>query len=113
MKQKGAMEVTYPDILALWVESEGPVNSEMDSQTPNKLQAELLNPERPSSSGSVTYYINSTSQRELRRKVKQGQALALNTWSFAFIKEFLDEPSRSTLTHDSTDIIFHRQMITL
>lgn len=86
MKQKGAMEVTYPDILALCVESEGPVNSEMDSQTPNKLQAELLNPERPSSSGSVTYYINSASQRELRRKVKQGQALALNTWSFAFIE---------------------------
>ena len=49
MKQKGATEVTYSDILTLWVESEGLANLEMDSQIPNKLKAELLNPGLPSS----------------------------------------------------------------
>lgn len=48
MKQKGATEVTYSDILTLWVESDL-ANLEMDSQIPNKLKAELLNPGLPSS----------------------------------------------------------------
>lgn len=61
--------VTYPDVLDLWVELEGPVNLEMSPQTSNRLKAELLNLKLPSSSASFTHYVNIISQSEQRRKV--------------------------------------------